>query len=150
SLAAVLVPIQLFLGHLTGDYVHEYQPAKFAAIEGRWHDEQPASQVLLAIPDSAAETNRFSLSVPVMGSIIGSLSLHSKEIGLTDFPRADRPPVVIPFFAFRTMVGCVLVLLMLAWSGAYLSRKDRLEQRPWLLRAILLSFPLPFIATLTG
>ena len=40
-LAAVLVPVQLFFGHLTGDYVHDYQPAKFAAIEGRWHDEQP-------------------------------------------------------------------------------------------------------------
>jgi cytochrome d ubiquinol oxidase subunit I len=50
-LAAVLVPAQLFFGHLTGDYVHHDQPAKFAAIEGRWHDEQPASEVLIAIPD---------------------------------------------------------------------------------------------------
>jgi cytochrome d ubiquinol oxidase subunit I len=33
-LAAVLVPAQIFFGHLTGDYVHNYQPAKFAAIEG--------------------------------------------------------------------------------------------------------------------
>jgi cytochrome bd-type quinol oxidase subunit 1 len=36
-LAAVLVPVQIFFGHLTGDYVHDYQPVKFAAIEGRWH-----------------------------------------------------------------------------------------------------------------
>src|SRR4030088_3133221 len=41
-LAAVLVPVQLFFGHLTGDYVHDRQPVKFAAIEGRWRDEQPA------------------------------------------------------------------------------------------------------------
>src|ERR1700741_4822001 len=33
-LAAVLMPAQLFFGHLTGDYVHDYQPIKFAAIEG--------------------------------------------------------------------------------------------------------------------
>ena len=51
-LAAVLVPVQLFFGHLTGDYVHDHQPAKFAAIEGRWHDEQPAAEVLIAFPDS--------------------------------------------------------------------------------------------------
>ena len=44
-LAAVLVPVQLVFGHFVGDYVHDYQPAKFAAIEGRWHDEQPASDV---------------------------------------------------------------------------------------------------------
>jgi cytochrome bd-type quinol oxidase subunit 1 len=49
-LAAVLVPAQLFFGHLVGDYVHDKQPVKFAAIEGRWHDEQPASEVLIALP----------------------------------------------------------------------------------------------------
>jgi len=42
GLGAVLVPLQLLFGHLVGDYVHDYQPAKFAAIEARWHDEQPA------------------------------------------------------------------------------------------------------------
>ena len=51
-LAAILVPVQLFFGHLTGDYVHDRQPIKFAAIEGRWHDEQPASEVLIGLPDS--------------------------------------------------------------------------------------------------
>lgn len=149
-LAAVLVPIQLFFGHLTGDYVHRFQPAKFAAIEGRWHDEQPASEVLIAIPDPGAERNRYALSIPVLGSVIGSMSLHSKEVGLTDFARADRPPVAIPFFAFRIMVGCGLIMLLLAWVGTGLSRGDRLERTRSLLWLIFLSFPLPFIAILTG
>jgi len=149
-LAALLVPMQIVFGHLTGDYVHDYQPAKFAAIEGRWHDEQPASEVLLAIPDSASESNKYAISVPVLGSLIGSMSLHSKEVGLTDFPRANRPPVVIPFFAFRVMVGCGLAMLLLAWVGTYLSRKGRIEQSRLLLWLTFLSFPLPFIATLTG
>src|SRR6266850_1674741 len=150
GLAAVLVPIQIFFGHLTGDYVHDYQPAKFAAIEGRWHDEQPASEILLAIPNSTSETNKYTVSVPVLGSLIGSMSLHSKEVGMTDFPRADRPPVVIPFFAFRVMVGCGLAMLLLAWVGTYSSRKGRVEQSRLLLWLTFLSFPLPFIATLTG
>ena len=30
---------------------HDKQPVKFAAIEARWHDEQPASEVLIALPD---------------------------------------------------------------------------------------------------
>jgi cytochrome bd ubiquinol oxidase subunit I len=148
--AAVLMPLQLFFGHLNGDYIHERQPAKFAAIEGRWHDEQPASEVLLAIPDGAAERNRFSLSVPVLGSFIGSMSLNSKEVGLLDFPRADRPPVAIPFFAFRIMVGCGLILLAIAWAGTWLGRRERLEQSRPLMWLTFLSFPLPFIAILTG
>jgi cytochrome d ubiquinol oxidase subunit I len=149
-LAAVLVPAQIFFGHLTGDYVHDYQPAKFAAIEGRWHDEQPASEVLLAIPDSATESNKYAIQVPILGSVIGSMSLDSKEVGLTDFPRADRPPVVIPFFTFRLMVGCGLLMWLLAWVGTYLGRKERLERNRLLLWLTFLSFPLPFIATLTG
>jgi cytochrome d ubiquinol oxidase subunit I len=149
-LAAVLVPLQLLFGHFVGDYVHEHQPAKFAAIEGRWHDEQPAGEVLFAIPDPASETNLYEIKIPVLGSIIGSMSLTSKEVGLTSFPPEDRPPVLIPFFTFRIMVGCGLVMLALAWLGSYLSLKGRLERSRLLLWLIFLSFPLPFIAILTG
>jgi len=149
-LAAILVPVQLFFGHLTGDYVHHDQPAKFAAIEGRWHDEQPASEVLLAIPDEATQSNRYAISVPVLGSFIASMSFDSKEVGLTDFPGQDQPPVLIPFFAFRIMVGCGLVMLLFAWGGTYLSVKGRIEQNRALLWCTFLSFPLPHIAILTG
>jgi len=149
-LAAVLMPLQLFFGHLTGDYVHDQQPAKFAAIEGRWHDEQPASEVLIAIPDERAEANRYALSIPVLGSLIGSLSFTSKEVGLTDFAAQDRPPVVITFFAFRIMVGCGMAMLLLAWIGSYLNVRNRIEQYRLLLWCTFLSFPLPYIAILTG
>jgi cytochrome d ubiquinol oxidase subunit I len=149
-LGAVLIPVQLFFGHLTGDYVHDYQPAKFAAIEARWHDEQPAAEVLIAIPDPRLETNDYAIQIPVLGSLIGSMSFDSKEVGLTDFPPSDRPPMIIPFFAFRIMVGCGLVMLLLAWVGSYLSVKGSLEENRLLLWATFLSFPLPFIAILTG
>ena len=150
GLAALLVPIQLFFGHLVGDYVHDYQPAKFAAIEARWHDEKPAGEVLIAMPDADTETNRYAITIPLLGSIIGSMSLTAKEIGLTDFPPQDRPPVLIPFFTFRIMVGCGLLMLGLAWLGSYLSLKQRLEHNRLLLWLIFLSFPLPFVAILTG
>src|SRR5712671_1223050 len=113
-LAAVLLPVQGFFGHLNGDYVHDYQPVKFAAIEARWHDEQPASEVLIGIPDEAAETNHYAISIPVLGSVIASMSFDSKEVGLTDFPPEDRPPVAIPFFSFRIMVGCWGIMLLIA------------------------------------
>ena len=149
-LAAVLVPIQIFFGHLTGDYVHDYQPPKFAAIEGRWHDEQPAGEVLLAWPDEALESNLYEIKIPMLGSLIGSLSFTSKEVGLTDFPKQQRPPVLIPFLTFRIMVGCGLLMLALAWIGSYLSSKGRIEQNRLLLWCIFFSFVLPFVAILTG
>ncbi|GEP57000.1 cytochrome ubiquinol oxidase subunit I [Reyranella soli] len=149
-LAALFVPAQLLFGHLTGDYVHKYQPAKFAAIEGRWETEQPAGEVVIAWPNSKKEANDFEIKIPFLGSLIASMSFDSKEVGLKDFPVHERPPVVIPFFSFRIMVGCGLAMLALAWLGPYLIWKGRLEQSRWLLWLIFLSFPLPFIATLTG
>ncbi|HUH63196.1 MAG TPA: cytochrome ubiquinol oxidase subunit I, partial [Terracidiphilus sp.] len=149
-LAAVLVPLQIFFGHLNGDYIHDYQSAKFAAFEGRWHDEKPASEVVIAIPDPVTESNKYAVTVPILGSLIGSMSLDSTEIGLTDFPPQDRPPVVIPFFAFRIMVGCGLVMLAIAWIGSYSSARRRIEKNRPLLWLTFLSFPLPFIAILTG
>lgn len=149
-LAALLIPIQLFVGHLNGDYVHDRQPAKFAAIEGRWHDEQPAGEVLIAIPDEAAETNRFELKIPYLGSLIASMRFDSKEVGLTSFARRDRPPVAIPFFAFRLMVGCGLLMTALAWLGSFYLLFNRKPGQRLLLWSTFLSFPLPFIATLTG
>ncbi|MGL4962697.1 MAG: cytochrome ubiquinol oxidase subunit I [Inquilinus sp.] len=150
GLAAVLVPAQLLFGHLVGDYTHDKQPAKFAAIEARWHDEQPASEVVIAWPDPEHERNRYALSIPYLGSLIGSMSLDSKEVGLTDFAPADRPPVLIPFFAFRIMVGCGLLMLALAWLGVALVATGGIERQRWFLRATFWSFPLGFIATLTG
>ena len=150
GLAAVLLPVQLFFGHLNGDYVHERQPAKFAAIEGRWHDEQPAAEVIVALPDESHESNRFEIAVPVLGSLIATTTFDSKEVGLTDFPKSERPPVAIPFFTFRLMVGCGLLMLALAWGGVYFELAARLDRQRLLLWAIFLSFPLPFVATLTG
>jgi cytochrome d ubiquinol oxidase subunit I len=150
GLAAVLVPLQLLYGHLVGDYTHDKQPTKFAAIEARWHDEKPAAEVVIAWPNEATESNDYAISIPYLGSLIGSMSFTSKEVGLTDWPKAERPPVLIPFFAFRIMVGCGLLMLALAWYGSLQLARDRIAEQRWLLWAIFASFPLGFVATLTG
>jgi cytochrome d ubiquinol oxidase subunit I len=151
GLAAVLLLFQGVFGHLNGEYVVHHQPSKMAAIEARWHDEKPASEVLLAWPDEAHERNMFALTLPApFGSLIDSDSLSAAEAGLASIPAQDRPPVLIPFFSFRIMVGCWLIMLLIAWIGCYLAYKERLEQNRPLLWATFLSFPLPFIAILTG
>jgi cytochrome bd ubiquinol oxidase subunit I len=151
GLAAVLMPVQLFFGHLNGEYVVQHQPSKMAAIEARWHDEKPASEVLLAWPDEQNQRNLFAITLPApLGSLIDSDSLTAGEVGMDSIPPENRPPVVIPFFAFRIMVGCGLLMMALAWIGTYLDLKGRIDQRRLLLWSIFLSFPLPFIATLTG
>jgi cytochrome d ubiquinol oxidase subunit I len=151
GLAAVLMPVQLFFGHLNGEYVVKHQPAKMAAIEARWHDEQPASEVLLAWPDVKNRRNLFAITLPPpFGSLIDSDSLTAAEVGLDSIPPENWPPVLIPFFAFRIMVGCGMAMLALAWIGSYLNIRRRIDRSRLLLWLTFLGFPLPFIATLTG
>ena len=150
GLVAVLIPMQLFFGHLTGLYVLKHQPAKFAAIEARWKTQQPASEVLIAIPDEANERNLFAIEIPKLGSMIASGNWTAKEIGLEAFPKEDRPPVVIPFFGFRMMVGMGLIMLAVSWFGNFLRWRGRLETTRWFLWGTFLAFPTGFVAVLCG
>jgi cytochrome bd ubiquinol oxidase subunit I len=150
GLVAVIIPVQLFFGHLTGEYVLKHQPAKFAAIEARWKTEQPASETLIAIPDPEHERNRLAISVPKLGSMIASGNWTAREVGLESFPPQDRPPVTIPFFGFRLMAGMGLLMLAISWLGNLLRLARRLETTRWFLWATFLAFPTGFIAILTG
>jgi cytochrome d ubiquinol oxidase subunit I len=147
---ALIIPVQLFFGHLTGEYVLAHQPAKFAAIEARWKTEQPASETLIAIPDPPHQRNLFAISVPKLGSMIASGNWSAREVGLDSFPPQDRPPVIIPFFGFRLMAGMGLLMLAVSWFGNLLRLRGRLETTRWFLWITFLSFPAGFVAILTG
>jgi cytochrome d ubiquinol oxidase subunit I len=58
GLLILLVPLQIFLGDQHGLNTLEYQPAKLAAIEGRYDTVQPTPLTLFGIPDDAAATMR--------------------------------------------------------------------------------------------
>jgi cytochrome bd-type quinol oxidase subunit 1 len=81
GLVATIIPVQRFFGHLTGEYVLRDQPAKFAAIEARWTTQQPATEVLLAIPDESAGRNLLAIEIPHLGSLIASGTWDAREIG---------------------------------------------------------------------
>ena len=144
-LLTVLVPLQILLGDMHGLNTLEHQPAKIAALEGHWETQAPAPFIVVGWPDQQAEVTRWALEVPYLGSLVLTHSLDGAVRGLKDWP-----PVVIPFFTFRIMVGCGVAMLALAWLGAYEGSRGRLRQRRLLLWLIFFSFPLPFIATLTG
>ena len=150
GLAAVLIPVQLFFGHLTGKYVYAHQPAKFAAIEARWQPQQPGTEVWLAWPDEARKKNLFAIETPGVGSLIATGTWTARVYGLSDFPEDDWPPVVIPFFTFRIMVGMGLIMLALSWTGNVLRWRGRLETSRWFLWPTFLAFPSGFVATIAG
>jgi cytochrome d ubiquinol oxidase subunit I len=149
-LLTVLVPLQILIGDLHGLNTREHQPAKLAAIEARWDTERRVPLTLFAIPSDKAERNYFAIDVPWLGSLILTHDLDGEVKGLKDFPADQRPPVAIPFFAFRIMVGCAVVMLGLVLLGAWLRWRGRLYDTPLFLGLVQFAAPLGFVAVIAG
>jgi cytochrome d ubiquinol oxidase subunit I len=148
-LLTALVPLQIFLGDQQGLNTLQYQPAKVAAIEAHWHDEKRMPLTLFALPDEASESNRYALEVPLLGSLILTHDIDGEVKGLADWPRDERPPVAIPFFAFRIMVGIGFLMLAVVALGNLLRWRRRLDA-PWFLRLLEWVSPLGFVAVIAG
>ncbi len=145
----IFVPAQIGLGDMHGLNTREYQPAKLAAIEGRWETGSRVPLTVFAVPDQAGERNRYAVEVPLAGSLILTHSIDGEIRGLKSFPVDQRPPVWPVFFAFRIMVGIGLLMLGVIVLGWYLRFRRRLYAR-WYLRACELVAPLGFVAVLAG
>jgi cytochrome d ubiquinol oxidase subunit I len=70
--------------------------------------------------------------------------------GLKDFPADQRPPVAIPFFAFRIMVGCALAMLGIVVAGGWLRVRGCLYDSPIFLKLTQYTMPLGFVAVIAG
>jgi cytochrome d ubiquinol oxidase subunit I len=143
---AILVAVQ---GHSHGNTVAEIQPAKLAAMESHWETGKGVPMYLLAMPDEKNEGNLVqAIGIPKLLSVLAFNDPDAEVKGLKDFPKEDRPPVLITFLSFRAMVGLGTLFPIVA-GLAYLWRK-RPEEKAWLLRVLPWLIPLPYIAIMAG
>jgi cytochrome d ubiquinol oxidase subunit I len=150
GLLALLVPLQVFVGDQHGLNTLEHQPVKIAAIEANWETQSHMPLLLFAWPDERAERNAFEIAIPEAGSLILRHHVDGVVPGLKDFRREDRPPVAIPFFSFRLMVGIGLAMLALTIAGLYLWRRDRLATARRFQALCIAAMPLGFVAVIAG
>ena len=147
-LATVLLPLQALIGDLHGVNTLEHQPQKLAAIEGIWQGGSGQPAILFAVPDEQQEMNHAEIGIPKLGSLYLTHSWDGHVKGLKDFPKEERPPVALPFFAFRAMVGMWL-LMMAVTTWAWIVRSRRYAS-PAFLRAAVWSIPTGYIAVTAG
>jgi cytochrome d ubiquinol oxidase subunit I len=120
-LAAMLIPIQIFIGDQHGLNTLHHQPEKIAAIEAVWHTESGAPLVGFAIPNAKTQTNDYAIEIPKAASLILTHELNGTIKGLDQFP--VHPPVAPLFFGFRIMVGLGMLMFIVSWFGVYQLRK---------------------------
>ncbi|MDH5579400.1 MAG: cytochrome ubiquinol oxidase subunit I, partial [Betaproteobacteria bacterium] len=145
--AAVLAPLQVFVGDLHGLNTLEHQPAKIAAMEAIWKTDKGVPLVLFAMPNELAGRNDYAIEVPKLASFVLKHDFDAELKGLDAFA-PDHPPVAPVFFAFRIMVGMGMLMLALAWLGAWRLRKGAPPR--WLLWCFAGMTFSGWIATLAG
>ena len=161
-LAALLIPVQIFVGDLHGLNTLEHQPQKVAAMEGNWETRGNVPLLLFALPDEEARENRFEIGIPNGASIILKHDPDGLVPGLDDFVAEDgtplHPPVNAVFWSFRVMVGIGLAMLALSWTAAFMLWRRRKADvgaprqtlNPWVLRAFVAMTFSGWLATLAG
>ena len=148
TLAAILIPLQIFVGDLHGLNTFKHQPAKVAAMEGVWETATEVPLLLFALPDQEKRENSFEIKVPNMASIILTHDPKGEIKGLNEF--IDKhPPVAAVFFSFRIMIGMGVLMLLFSWLATYQFVLKK-QYPPWLLKAgIAMTFS-GWLATLAG
>jgi cytochrome d ubiquinol oxidase subunit I len=147
STVAIIFPT----GDLHGKYVARHQPAAMAAMEGLFRTENGAPIVLMGQPneDTQQIDNPIVVNNVLSFLIYGTTKAQVK--GLDQFPR-DQWPTALPllFYSYHIMAGLGTWFVLLMLVSALLLWRGKLFHARWVQWALLLSFPLPYIANTAG
>jgi cytochrome d ubiquinol oxidase subunit I len=148
GIAAVLIPIQIFVGDQHGLNTLEHQPAKIAAMEANWETGPNVPLVLFAWPDEAQRRNLFEVAIPNGASLI--LKHHAEGVvpGLNEF-EGNHPPVLPLFWGFRIMVGTGVLMLLVSWTAAWFLYRRNALPKPLAILMVPMAFS-GWVATLSG
>lgn len=147
-LAAMLIPVQIYVGDLHGLNTLEHQPQKVAAMEANWETRGNVPLVLFALPNEEERRNDFAIEVPNVASLILTHHADGEVPGLNDY-EGEHPPVAPVFWAFRIMVGMGVLMLLVSWfaAGRMLLKKEIGKKTSAALLAMTFS---GWVATVAG
>jgi cytochrome d ubiquinol oxidase subunit I len=136
-------------GDMHAKHVTKVQPAKLAAMESLWNTTSRAPVYMFAVPDEHNERNSVEVgAIPGLLSFLGHGDFSAKVMGLKEFPKSERPPVLLTFLSFRVMVALGTYFAVMMLVGIFI--RKRLLENPWYLRLMMVSIPLPFLAHTAG
>ena len=138
-------------GDLHGKYVARHQPAAMAGMEGLFHSEAGAGIVLIGQPNE--ETGQIDNAL-VVNDVLSFLIYGTTKAEVTGLDRIphDQWPTALPllYYAYHIMAGLGTWFALIMVISAFLLWRGKLDSTRWVLWALLLSFPLPYIANTAG
>jgi cytochrome d ubiquinol oxidase subunit I len=138
-------------GHTQAQNVYKYQPAKLAAFEGHFETGR-ADLNLIGWPNAREERIDYDISIPggLSFMVFDDFTFSKPVVGLDRFRPEDRPPLLVPFFSWRLMVGFGGLMIGLCSLGLYFNVKKQLAQKRPLLWAFVFAIGFVMIANESG
>lgn len=150
-MAALVAPVQIFVGDLHGLNTLEHQPAKVMAMEGHFESHASGAPLLLfGWPDQEEARVKAAIQIPKASSLILKHDPDAPLPGLDTIPRENWPNVAIVFWSFRIMVGLGMLMLALGLLSLVARARGKLYDMPLLHRFALLMGPSGFVAVIAG
>lgn len=146
--AAIVAPLQIFVGDLHGLNTLEHQPAKVAAMEAVWETDSAVAFTLFGFPDEKTRTTKAAIEIPYAASLILTHDPNGEILGLNEF-EGEHPPVAPVFWSFRIMVGVGTAMLLVSWWATWALRRNQTCSE-LLLRVLSLMTFSGWVAVLAG
>jgi cytochrome d ubiquinol oxidase subunit I len=151
-MAVIATPLQMISGDFNARYLANYQPVKFAAMEGVFHTEQGAPLELGGLADPKTGQIHYAIEIPKGLSLLAYLNPDATIKGLDQVPQQDWPNPLFVHSSFDGMVasGMFGLLVALLFWGLYWFKKRTFPENRLLLGGIVLAGPLAFLAIELG
>jgi cytochrome d ubiquinol oxidase subunit I len=150
-MAALVAPVQIFVGDAHGLNTLEHQPAKVMAMEGHYQSHPDgAPLILFGIPNSRERRVDHAVEIPKLSSLILKHDPDAPLAGLDTIPDDREPPVGIVFWSFRIMVGLGMGIFALGLLSLAARARGKLYDWSILHRLAVLFGPAGFIAVIAG
>jgi cytochrome d ubiquinol oxidase subunit I len=132
---AIVSVTELISGHFQANTVSKTQPAKLAAFEGHFKTTEGGTDMwIFGIPDEGEERVKYGIRIPGGLSFLLHENFSTPVTALDQFPKEDRPPVVVPFYMYHLMISLGMFFIVLTLVGLYFRfvTKTLFEKR-WLM-----------------
>lgn len=145
----ICLVLQLISGDSSARIVAKYQPAKLAAFEGIYKTVPHTPISVIGWVDAKKEAV-YSIAIPSALSWLTYRNFETPVMGLDQIPRDEWPNVPVVFQMYHIMVMTWFLMFGIAVLGVWYLRKNKLEQKKWLLWPMIFSVVLPHIGQQCG
>ena len=138
-------------GHYQAQNMYEFQPAKIGVYEGHFQTGKGDLNII-GWPNEKEQRIDFAIDIPggLSFLLFDDFTFSKPVVGLDRFKEEDRPPLLIPFFSWRAMVGLGSLMIVLSGLGLYYNMRGTIKEKRWLLWSFVFAIGFVMVANQTG